>query len=439
MSAGANENEVYLDREEDGVWSRERWTKSAAGWARAQVIDTFSDGTKLGRVQVPWGAYGTGLLTGVNYQNYPTNNFTGYYGDQVVYNTGVQSPLMPDIIPPSVPSGVSAVAGDGAVALSWLRVSDDRGGTVSYRIYRGATLVEETEAIAATIDSENGVEVTYRLTAVDEAGNESTSVNFPSVTPAAVSDSMLVPGSLLLVEPGHPTDAWAAGVPAHGATVKNLASVAYPIVATNTLDAASGTVERTPKGGLHGIISQVGGATGKRYTLDSQQLRDYLDGHKDNDYYLSLWFTLTRLNAEAAPTPGRRMFGFLGSSVNDTMTVREVTGHKVSAAPSANRILFKETAVPAPVDVATLSYGAWTQIGTALGTSKDFLVMGHIANSSSNVGGSWVLYRAYIEDLSTSGRSAAEVAAIDQAAFDAAFGPGGRYNGDTHTAVSVLP
>lgn len=439
MSAGANENEVYLDREDNGTWRRERWTKTSGVWALAQTIATYANGTKLGRPQVPWGAYGNGLFMGLEYFQYPTDSFTGYYGDQVVYETGVHSPLMPDSTAPGVPTSLSAAAGDGAVALAWQASNDDRGGVVTYKIYNGATLVQSVTATAYTATAPNGTAVTFRIVAADAANNESASTNFPTVTPSAVVDTMLSAGSLMLVEPAHPNDPWAAGVPAHGSAVKNLAGVTYPITVTNTLDAASGQMERTGKGGLHAIISQVGGATGKRYTLDSQELRDYVDSHKDNDYYLSLWFAPTRLNIEGTPTPGRRMFGFLGSSVNDTAMIREASGHKVSAAPSANRTIVKETASPAPLETGQLVYGAWSVIASALGVSKDFIVMGHIANSSSNVAGSWVLYRAYMEDLTVSQRTPATVAALDQQMYDQAFGAGGRYVNDTHTAVSVLP
>jgi hypothetical protein len=48
-----------------------------------------------------------------------------------------------------------------------------------------------------------------------------------------------------------------------------------------------------------------------------------------------------------------------------------------------------------------------------------------------------VLYRAYIEDLTVSGRTYAQVQALDYALWQAAFAPGGRYAGDTFTPPAI--
>lgn len=50
-----------------------------------------------------------------------------------------------------------------------------------------------------------------------------------------------------------------------------------------------------------------------------------------------------------------------------------------------------------------------------------------------------ILYRAYIEDLTVSGRTYAEVDALDYALYQAAFAAGGRYFGDTYTDPVTLP
>lgn len=49
------------------------------------------------------------------------------------------------------------------------------------------------------------------------------------------------------------------------------------------------------------------------------------------------------------------------------------------------------------------------------------------------------LYRLYMEDLTVAGRTFAEAQAEDKAAFDVAFGAGGKFEGDTLTAVGTLP
>lgn len=58
---------------------------------------------------------------------------------------------------------------------------------------------------------------------------------------------------------------------------------------------------------------------------------------------------------------------------------------------------------------------------------------------SLNESPSYILYRVYIEDLAVSGRTYAEVKAIDDAEFNKAFAPGGRFYNDTWSdPTSVL-
>jgi hypothetical protein len=50
-----------------------------------------------------------------------------------------------------------------------------------------------------------------------------------------------------------------------------------------------------------------------------------------------------------------------------------------------------------------------------------------------------IFYRGYCEDLTVSGRTYADVDALDKALWDAAFAAGGRFAGDTFTAPSTFP
>ncbi|WP_171495393.1 hypothetical protein, partial [Acinetobacter soli] len=53
---------------------------------------------------------------------------------------------------------------------------------------------------------------------------------------------------------------------------------------------------------------------------------------------------------------------------------------------------------------------------------------------------SLIIYRIYIEDLNASGRTFAEVKAIDDAEFEKAFAVGGRFYGDTWSdPATILP
>jgi hypothetical protein len=257
-------------------------------------------------------------------------------------------------------------------------------------------------------------------------------------------DPMLNPGTLLLVDASHDVSPWVPGVPV--ATVPNLADAANPLTVTNTLTPTSGVVERTAKGGLHAIVSQVGGSVNLKYTLSAAALRAYLVANPGHAYYSSLWSRITRLSIESPPGPVNRFTGFLSSGNSDTMSNRLATGNKATATPSTNRTAFKETSTPATVGVANHTLGAWSSIA-APGSSPEMLLMGHASLSVANKNASWIFYRMVIEDLTVSAAAAGvsvtdqatAMRAIDEALFAEAVGSGGRLNGDTYTAVSTLP
>ncbi len=71
------------------------------------------------------------------------------------------------------------------------------------------------------------------------------------------------------------------------------------------------------------------------------------------------------------------------------------------------------------------------------GLTNSYLSAG--ADAAYNGHSSRVYYRFYLEDLTISGRTYAQVEALDKAVFDAAFAAGGRYNGDTWTSPTTLP
>ncbi|MDV8070780.1 hypothetical protein R4P64_30085 [Rhodococcus sp. IEGM 1366] len=120
--------------------------------------------------------------------------------------------------------------------------------------------------------------------------------------------------------------------------------------------------------------------------------------------------------------------------------MRLATGNKFTVAPSANRSGVKESATPAVVDSPISINGAHTAI-VAPGTNPAYVFAGHYNTDAAivNKDASWILYSLWLENLTVSGRTYAQCAAQDLALFNAKVGVGGRYNGDTHTAVSTLP
>lgn len=452
MTSGANENEVWLAREASGTWTIERWTKTGAAWSLADTIATRTAGEKLGRPQVPWGAEGTGLFTGIEYFRYPSDTFMDYYGDQLVLQTGITSPVAGvDTTSPTIPTGLSATAGVGSVALSWT-ASTDNVGVVGYEIYQSLTYLATVTGTSHTVNGLAAQSYTFRIKAVDAAGNKSDYGVFPAATPLPSSGEAILPtaGALVLIDPTNTVEQWPAGVPT--TTVRNLASAQafaaagvgaeadYNFTVSNSLTATDGLVERTSKGGLHFLISQSTGVGGRSFTLDNERIRAYMAANLTHSYFISLWASVTRLSAEATPSTLQRFAGFLGSSNNDTITARLATGNKMTVAPSANRLGVKESTTPITADSPNNVSGAHSQI-PAIGASPKFIFAGHFNTDAAvvNKGASWILYRVYLEDLTASGRTYAQVSSTDNTLFSNAFGSGGRYAGDTHTAVSSLP
>src|SRR5436190_17977755 len=99
-----------------------------------------------------------------------------------------------DTTPPSAPANLQAKAGDAQVALSWDASTDDTGVT-GYRVYRQnadgtwpASATASTDASTRSLTDKSltdGASYTYRVTAVDGAGNESAPSATASATPQA--------------------------------------------------------------------------------------------------------------------------------------------------------------------------------------------------------------------------------------------------------------
>lgn len=288
-------------------------------------------------------------------------------------------------------------------------------------------------------------------------------IGFTDASMAVVrDDTILTVGSLALHDPSHSANPISA-LPASGGSVPNIAwKEAAAVLGTSSPTLASlpaifayggnvgpagtkGILERTPKGGLHGIISQaqsLTGGDGATLTLDTS-VRSYLAANPTHAYYLGAWLRVTRL--DPAPVSGTVSdvvsIGMSTSSSNFIAALMSSGG----ALPNTGQLGLDGITTALGVDLAAI--GANTPTGTPNANGR--VTWGAPAggyNGNSSVyptrNGHWlsfVLYRMYLEDLTVSGRTYAQVLALDNAAYAAAFASGGRYNGDTFTAVTALP
>ncbi|QYC10554.1 hypothetical protein [Brevundimonas nasdae] len=286
--------------------------------------------------------------------------------------------------------------------------------------------------------------------------------------PVLRDDYLLTRGSLVLIDFAHSADPL-VGVPAEGALIPNIAwkeaaelhgsgsKTDWAMMFSRVLaqsPGGDGFVERSTKGGVHVVMSQAtqtgigkGAYIGRTAGGFDTKLRVYLFNHLDHVFYFSSWERKTRLALASSPEASEALiWSNSGSATVNNLILEDRTVNRSGSAQQGSR------SVPAlPVSATGNTFrnvaGKWAlpsgnpsganQIGVSL------MAIGQMpspyAGFGANKSRSAVLYRSYLEDLTVSGRTFGEVDAIDKALFDQAFGPGGRYFGDTFTDPATYP
>lgn len=280
-----------------------------------------------------------------------------------------------------------------------------------------------------------------------------------SSLPKLYVDPMLNKGSLYLVEPMHPYEPWAAGVPSVNAILPNIAASNAAALAGGTeaemrptffaggeMRGTTGLLERTAVGGLHGITTQ---AAPNNINMSAAvnlpaKLKTYLYNNRTHTLYFSLWHRITR-TVDSAQT--RASFAVFSESDANWLAIMSPLGESPAASPKraghsttnqgavGNSFRALGTAGP------TEGFGTLQAVGTArpwsIGRNDDYSFAQGSINKYSP---SHILYRAYAEDLTVSGRTFAQAAAADKAAYEAeVLRPGGRYYGDSFTNPTLIP
>lgn len=299
-------------------------------------------------------------------------------------------------------------------------------------------------------------------------------ITFTDTSLPKLRDDPVLPdtGALLLIDPAHSMGAWPAGIPATGAALPNVAQTqamallgtttaadVQPTITYNNITAvgtAHGKTERTPKGGLHAIASQdpaVQAANGDGHVtiLLPTPVKQYiLTNAVTHTFFLGLWFRTTR-----AFKTGNQQNWIAGITNNVSATGRYLVQIAASGAPGAgSRVGYHDDGggVGAGlngvrrVNVAGVGWSDPANppgsAGGMLGylfSAGDYGTVNSYLNAK-DAAASGVLYRAYLEDLTASGRTYAQAEAADAAAFTAAFASSGRYYGDTvPTAPATIP
>lgn len=275
-------------------------------------------------------------------------------------------------------------------------------------------------------------------------------VRFTDTTlPKLRYDKILSDGSLYLIDLSHSMGKLTS-MPANGGAIPNVASkeatrllsvaesAVNPTFVTQA-QAADAKFELTGKGAIHGIYSQVNNIATARgsYVGLPTAIINYLIANKTHQFYLSAWVRRTRA-ALAAPLNGVGM-PWLDLGAGGSFLAR-AGGSSAGFKISANSKVLPAGGLNSKANrYVAISGNAGS--GDTVTTPRGAMLWGGILTSDSfaNVATSDILYRTYMEDLTVSGRTYAQVEAIDSAMWTAAFAPGGKFYGDTFTDPATFP
>lgn len=267
--------------------------------------------------------------------------------------------------------------------------------------------------------------------------------SFPASIPKIpLVDGLESSGSLLLVEPGHSSNPWYQ-MPVTRAEVPNLLrstadkvtgkKTANPVLTWAATDGKARVV-RTRRGGVH--IANNTAAAGYNdclFNVDMpNDVADYIAANYTHRYFASVWMHTT------APMDASLPKDTLAVLNMQTETVFGIQfNNSIGARYGLNvRTPFNFAEAVGPYRLNAEMSGLKDMAPKVAPFMKQSVFQGgnRMLPGVSNAGktGSYVFYRTYLEDLTVSGRSYAQLEALDAALYAQAFGPGGRYYGDSY-------
>lgn len=297
-------------------------------------------------------------------------------------------------------------------------------------------------------------------------------VNPPSDRPKIDTIDAILPnaGALMLVDLAHPSDYWAGNLAATGQPVKNIAeeqalaaigSSDPAAVAVTTIGQLSGfsggtgILERSSKGGIHVAVSPTIAAANTGFSLvvsnsvgaPTLALLEYLRA-TTHTLYMSAWTRTTRVGPIVSN--GNPDVAHIASTTQPANYRRHILSAQGYATPlSGGRYPAVKAGFLSPdlgPHIYTSASTGWTgtQPGAATGTRLNLFVAGSnglngYTDALRRARECLIFYRFYLEDLTVSGRTYAQVDAIDFALYTQdVLTAGGRYYGDTFTDPATL-
>jgi hypothetical protein len=272
-------------------------------------------------------------------------------------------------------------------------------------------------------------------------------------------------GALLLLEPAHPMAPWPAGVPAAGGSVPNVVGkLAAPLIGADTslLGATIAETdptnliipERTSKGAIHLAVAQAPSSFPSQTFWRAEMataIKQYLLSNPTHSYYMATTARITRLGLQSSAPFFLATVAAGGSAYLESITANQVAiGTQLGFYPARNAAAFLGAATqpayentPGTLKFADIAAAGWTGAGPSSLTSFFAHAMQVGRTSPVDAGSSAkypsvLFYRTYLEDLSVSKRTWAQVNALEYANYQRQFAAGGRYAGDTWTDPAAL-
>lgn len=294
-----------------------------------------------------------------------------------------------------------------------------------------------------------------------------TKITDPTAKKLATVDLILPEaGALMYLDPSHPYASWGEfdlnNTSLSAVSLPNLAydqakelipagtpttlGVKYYKGTTTLNDGVASKIERTGKGGLHVIFSQTAGdTTTSRHARVAAQsdMNNYLLANKGHNFYVSYWGRLTRgAKAYTAGTakhsranPSDNFFTFYTRSGSSGETEYPVTNPpRLNKSNEGVYNTIGKTNTPIFQDIELSGATAPTTM------ALEPFMLATDTGANGLMQGSHVFYGFYLEDLTVSGRTYAQVNALLKAKFDKDVKTAnGRYYNDTFTDPATIP
>jgi len=276
-------------------------------------------------------------------------------------------------------------------------------------------------------------------------------------------DGIMSKGSLYLMDLSHslgydngvtapingtliPNIAWEAATDIIGSGDRNSLSS----LMNSSINGTTGKLEVTGKKGLHSIFSQTAHLSQHFIKIPVPlAIRTQMYSNPSHRYYFSTWRRRTRAVVTSNPSNYAHVgLGFTNTSnyflldywhsdlyFNPASPATQNKGQRGMIAGNALETFIKNNAFEGSVGSPTVTTSDlnWYFFANGSGGIASFN-----ANDAVNKAPSMILYRTYLEDLTISGRTYAEVDALDKVMYDAAFAVGGKFHGDTFTAPATI-